>query len=178
MQVAKPFAVVGALFTVGVALAAAQNPSPPRVALPASVALTDVQITLRTGGGCLGRCVHYRVTIHGDGTVKYEELAKPPIPPQARTVTVADVVALTNEFIGARFFEAAARYVGRNFYVLEGERLSLLGRSVDDGPEWDLSLRLGDLEKSVHLNLDYPEQLGRLRDRVDQIGGPQSWIAK
>ena len=192
MFLPKTLAAVGALLVVGVALAAQSpnprfnpcfgcpKPEPALLALPSSIALTDIQISLLRGGsgGCAGRCVNYRVTIHGDGTVNYEDLAAPPLPARERKVAVADVVALTNEFIDVRFFEAPARYVGRSFYVLQGEQLLLRRMSASDGAEWDLSLRLGDLEKSVHLYRDYPEHLGHLRDRVDQLGGPQSWITR
>ncbi len=168
-----------AWMTIGVCVAA-QSPAPPRLMLPARLALADVRIELlrNGGGGCMGRCVHYRVTIHGDGTVRYEDLAEPPLPPRQRTIPVDEVVALTNEFVGARFFEAAGRYEGRSFYALQGDRLLLRGTFAADGPEWDLSLRLGNLEKSVHLYLDYPAQLGSLRDHVDQIGGPRNWSTK
>ena len=84
-------------------------------------------------------------------------------------------MALTNEFLAARFLEVPERFDGRSFYVLQGQQLLLRGTFGADGPEWDLSLRLGQLEKSVHLYADYPDALGRLRDRVDQIGGPRNW---
>jgi hypothetical protein len=188
MLLPKTSAAVVAFLVVGVGLAAQSpnprfgrpKPEPAPVALPSSVALSDIHISLLRGGsgGCAGRCVNYRVTIHGDGTVEYEDLAAPPLPARERKVEVAEVVALTNEFIDGRFFEAPARYVGRSFYVLQGEQLLLRRTSASDGPEWDLSLRLGNLEKSVHLYRDYPDHLGRLRDRVDQIGGLKSWSAR
>ena len=155
----KAITAVGLLLCVGVGLAA-QSPSATRGTLPASLALTDIEIRLvhRTGGGCgPGRCIHYRVTIRGDGTVTYEDLAEPPVPSRSRRVPADDVLALMNEFVGARFFEAHDRYVGKSFYVRQGEQLLLRGRGGADGPEWDLSLRLGGLLKSVHLYLDYPD---------------------
>jgi hypothetical protein len=169
---------LGAALTVSLGMAVAQGPAPHRT-LPTSVPLPDVQIRLlrNTGGGCFGRCIHYQVTVHGDGRVTYEDLATPPIAPKERTIPATDVVALTNEFLAARFLEAPDRYVGRSFYQLQGNQLLLRGTSGADGPEWDLTLRLGELEKSVHLYLDYPQQLGQVRDRVDQIGGPESWAA-
>jgi hypothetical protein len=159
---------------------AAQSPTAPHGALPIAVPLADVDIRLlrNTGGGCFGRCVHYQVTVRGDGTVRYEDLAAPPLPPKQRAIPEADVVALINEFVGARFFDAAERYVGRSFYALEGRQLQLRGSAGFDGPEWDLSLRLGEVEKSVHLYLGYPENLGQLRDHVDSIGGPKSWTTR
>jgi hypothetical protein len=151
-------------------------PGPPQL-LPDSIPLSELEIRLErhTGGGCIGRCVHYRVTVRGDGMVIYEDLAQPPVPSRQRTVAVDDVVSLANEFVRSRFFEAPERYVGESFYERQGEQLRLRGTAASDGPAWDLSIRLGRLAKSVHLYLAYPEALARLRDRVDRIGGPQSW---
>jgi hypothetical protein len=179
MVLPKTLAAAVALLAIGVHLSA-QSPAPPPVTLPSSLALADIRIGLlrKSGGGCVGRCVYYQVSIRGDGTVRYEDLADPPLPPRERTVPAAEVIALTNDFVGARFFEAAARYEGRSFYVMQGQQLLLRQRGGADGAEWDLSLRLGGLEKSVHLYRDFPEHLGQLRDRVDQIGGPQSWTAR
>lgn len=162
-------AVAGTLLTV-----TAQTPLEPPQQLPGSVPLSEVEIRLehRVGGGCFGRCIHYRITVRGDGTVTYEDLADPPVAPRERTVPVDDVVALANEFVRARFFEASDRYVGASFYVRQGEQLVLRGRGGSDGPTWDLSFRLGRVTKVVHLYLDYPEALGRLRDLVDRTGRP------
>ena len=110
--------------------------------------------------------------------MRYEDLAEPPLSPRERTIPVDEVVALTNDFLGAHFLEASERYVGRSFYTLQGDRLLLRGTAAADGPEWDLSLRLGSVEKTVHLYRDYPLQIGNLRDRVDRIGGPTSWTAQ
>lgn len=179
MVLSKMLAVTLAWLTIGTCLVA-QGAAPTRPPLPTSLTLADIGIELLrdTGGGCFGRCVHYRVTIRGDGTVKYEDLAEPPLPSRERTISIDEVVALANEFLGANFLEASERYVGRSFYALQGDRLLLRGTGAADGPEWDLTLRLGSLEKSVHLYLDYPPQLGSLRDRVDRIGGPTSWTAQ
>jgi len=49
----------------------------------------------------MGRCVDYRVTIRGDGLVRYEDLAAPPVPQRTRRVSVDEVVALANEFVRA-----------------------------------------------------------------------------
>jgi hypothetical protein len=153
---------------------------PPRPTLPNTLELKDIEIVLvrDTGGGCPGRCVHYRVTIQGDGTVTYQDLAEPPVPAQTRKVPIDDVVALVNQFVGARFFEAPDRYVGKSFYARQGDRLLLRGTAGADGPVWHLNLRLGGAMKSVHLYLDSPAYLRELRDHVDQIGGPQAWAGR
>ncbi|MGH9145127.1 MAG: DUF6438 domain-containing protein [Vicinamibacterales bacterium] len=138
----------------------------------------EIQLDRDTGGGCLGRCVHYRVTIRGDGTVIYEDLANPRVARRQRVVTADDVLGLVNEFVRARFFDASDRYVRERFYVRQGDQLVLRGMAGADGPSWDLSLRMGRLAKSVHLYLGYPEYLAKLRDRVDHLGGPQAWVVK
>jgi hypothetical protein len=145
--------------------------------LPPSVSPNDVEIrmTRESHGGCAGRCVHYRVTIRGDGTVLYEDLASPPVPLRTRKVPVGEVVALTNEFVRAQFLEGPARFAGDRFYVLQNGQLELHGSGSGDHPTWDLSLRLGTVQKSVHLGLGIPDYVGRLRDLVDKLGGPEAW---
>jgi hypothetical protein len=167
----------GFLGVAQVLLTAAQNPSETSIRLPTSISVSELEIRLdrETHGGCVGRCIHYRITVHGDGTVVYEDLADPPVPPRKRTVPVDDVVVLGNEFVRGRFFEASDRYVGESFYVRQGEQLLLRETFSADGPTWDLNFRLGRLTKSVHLYMKYPEYLGRLRDLVDKIGGPEAW---
>src|SRR5882672_6062399 len=137
--------VVSGFLLLGIALelqvAAAQGLSSPPVALPVSTPLSELEIRLDRGnsGGCYGRCVRYRITILGNGLVRYEDLADPPVRPQQRAVPVDDVVSVANEVLRARFFEASDPYVGERFLVREGDRLLLRGRGGADGPEWDLS---------------------------------------
>ena len=91
--------------------------------LPTSISPDEVEIRMirNTGGGCPEpRCVYYRVTISGDGMVRYEDLADPPVPQRNRRVPVDEVLALVNDFVRGRFLEAPDRYVGQNFYVLQG----------------------------------------------------------
>jgi len=166
--------------TVGLQSARAQSPAVAPPPLPTLVPVSELEVRLDrdTGGGCFGRSVHYRVTIRGDGTVIYEDLADPPVAARQRVVAADDVLGLVNEFIRARFFDASDRYVGSSFYVRQNDQLLLRGSGGADGPSWDLSLRLGRLAKTVHLYLGYPEYLAKLRDRVDQLGGPQAWVVK
>lgn len=107
----------------------------------------------------------------------YADFAEPPVQPRQRTVAIDDVVALANEFIRGRFFEASESYVGDSFYVRQGDQLTLRGSGGADGPVWDLSVQLGGLSRSVHLYSGYPDYLGRLRDLVDKLGGPGAWSA-
>ena len=130
-------------------------------------------------GGCVGRCIAYRVVIRGDGVVEYNDLGgEPRDPPQRRTIPVDEVVSLVNEFVRTRFVDAPAKYVGDSKYLREGDSLRLLGSGGADGPEWDLTLRVGTLVKTVHLYMGFPAQFGRLRDLVERIGGPKAWATK
>ena len=149
--------------------------------LPPSISLNDVEIrmTRESGGGCPEpRCVHYRVTISGDGTVRYEDLASPPVAPRTRKVPLDEVVALTNEFVRARFLEAPRRHVGKSFYVLQNGQLVLHASGAIDLPTWNLSFRLGTLQNSVHLEHEIPNHLGSLIDLVDKLGGPAAWTER
>jgi hypothetical protein len=131
------------------------------------------------GGGCVGRCVRYRVTVSGNGAVTYEDLVEDPQSVRRqRSISVDEVVALLNEFLRAGFLEARDRYVGASFYARQGGQLVLRVRGGADGTTWDLSLRVGGLRKSVHLYMDYPDALGKMRDRVENLGGPQAWTVR
>ena len=63
-----------------------------------SIRLSDVEIGLVTGGGgggCVGRCNIYRITIRGDGVVTREDIGTlPRADTLKRTVDVGDVVVL------------------------------------------------------------------------------------
>lgn len=149
--------------------------------LPTSVSPNDVEIrmTRESHGGCPEpRCVHYRVTISGDGTVRYEDLASPPVPQRTRRVAVDDVVALTNEFVRARFLEAPGRFEGEGFYVVEKGELVLRRSGGIDLPTWNLRFRLGSHQNSVYLVHGIPDYLARLRDLVDKLGGPEAWTGR
>ena len=90
----------------------AQSAAPRMTELPSSVRLSDVEIRWESGGGdgCVGECTIYRVTVQGDGLVTLEDLGwgnRPPkAPTRRRSIAVEEVVALVNEFLDARFFEA------------------------------------------------------------------------
>jgi hypothetical protein len=149
--------------------------------LPTAVSPSDVEIRMTRrhgGGGCYIRCVNYRVSISGDGTVRYEDLTPPPAPQRTRRVAVDDVVALANEFVRARFLEAPGRFDGESFYVLENGQLAIRRSGGADHPTWNLSFRLGTHQNSVHMELGIPDYLARLRDLVDKLGGPGAWTER
>jgi hypothetical protein len=96
----------------------------------------EIRMTRQGGDGCIGRCVVYRVTITGDGMVRYEDLAQPPVPERSRRVPVDTTLTLLNEFLRVRFLEGPERYVGYNSYVLQDGLLSLRGMGPGSGPSW------------------------------------------
>jgi hypothetical protein len=151
--------------------------------LPPVTKLTEVEIRLSFlggGGGCVGRCLKYNVVIRGAGTVEYEDVGQEPRDPrQRRVIPVDDVVALVNEFLRVRFLDAADRYGHAPAAVREGDALRFGYPGSVDGGEWDLTLRIGAVVKTVHLRYPtMPDDLRRLRDLVDNIGGPKAWTAK
>ena len=147
-------------------------------ALPAQIALSEVEIRLayETHGGCVGRCIRYEVTIRGDGHVQYQDLGgEPRDAVQVRIVPVDQVVGLVNEFLLARFFDAAENYDREPILVREGDVVRFRSRMGVDGPEWRLTVKIGPRVKAVRLYLGIPPELRRLRDVVEALGGPNSW---
>lgn len=171
-----------ALF-IGVRLGAVsadfQAPTP---FLPDSVKLSEVEIRLAMlggGGGCPGRCMKYNVRVSGDGMVEFEDPGgEPRISPQSRRVPVEQVVSLVDAFVRVRFFDAASSYTGSRHARRDGEFLRFDTSGPADAVNWDLTLRLGNQTKTVRLVADFPEELGRVRDLVDTIGGPRAWSQK
>jgi hypothetical protein len=146
--------------------------------LPPTALPSDIEITLAYAvhGGCVGRCISYRVVVRGTGVVEYKDLGgEPRDPDRQRSIPIDQVVSLLNEFVRLRFFEAPASDTTEPVVVREGELVRFLLRVGADGPEWDLSVRVGAQSKSVHLYMGFPADLGRLRDLLDGIGGPRAW---
>jgi hypothetical protein len=151
------------------------------VQLPSTVRVSDVEIRLLTGGGdgCNGpRCVNYRITIRGDGSVELEDVGTPPTPPTRRRSVAGDLVlTLVNEFLKVRFFDALDHYDWTPFAVRKGDSLVLYGRGGSGG--WtDITMRLGSASKTVRLEESIPADLLRLKDLVWRIGGPKAWTAR
>jgi hypothetical protein len=156
--------------------ASAANP-----VLPSSVKLADIEVRLAyTGhGGCAGRCIRYNVIVRGNGFVEYEDMGgEPRDARRRRTVPIAEVVSLVDAFVRSRFFDALPRYETYPVAVRDGNSVRFDRAAQSDGPEWDLTLRLGTQTKTVHLYLGFSEELRRLRDLVEKLGGPGAWAAK
>jgi hypothetical protein len=152
------------------------------VRLPAEVPLADIEMTLELqagGGGCLGRCMAYRVVIDGTGLVDFDDLGgEPRTPHQRRTLPPDEAVSLLNDFLSAHFFDQPSSYNGRQMAQRNGDSVQILQRGSIDGGIWVLSLQLGQQRKAVRLVLDEPDELKRLRGRMVALGGPDAWKAK
>ena len=149
-----------------------------RSALPSRVSLAEIQMTLDVGGsgGCFGSCVRYRVVVQGTGTVRDDDLGpEPRMEPRVRSIDVDEALALLNEFLVGGFTHSLTRYEGGPRAIRDGNHVSIGVRGGAAGPEWDLTLRVGDYRKTVHMYLDYPSELARVRDRLIQLGGPAAW---
>jgi hypothetical protein len=162
-------------------VASGQTISPAAPVLPSFSKLSDIEIRLayETHGGCPGRCIKYVVVVRGEGIVEYEDLGgEPRDRPQRRTIPIDEVVSLVDAFVGARFFEARANYNSEPLARREGDSIRFLERGGADGPEWDLTFRVGSQVKTIHLYMGFPAEFGLLRDMVERIGGPKAWTVK
>jgi hypothetical protein len=97
---------------------------------------------------------------------------------RTRTIPIDEVVALVNEFLHARFFDALDKYWGDTSIVRNGDKLDFSYSGMMDDTQTDLTLRIGDRKKTVTLFNNYPTELGRLPELVERIGGPQVWLGK
>ena len=95
---------------------------------------------------------------------------------RARNVSADEVVTLVNEFLQLQFFDAPVSYCGKSFIVRKGDTVTMYGSCGADEPQTDLTLRIGDRRKTVSLYSNYPAELGKLRELVERIGGPQVWL--
>jgi hypothetical protein len=152
-----------------------------------SVPMSDVEIQWKSGGGdgcaVASGCSDFHITIHGGGLVELDELPWGPTHPRPeirrRPIASDQVVKIVNEFLKARFFEAADGY--NNVRVVAIQRGDLLTFEMKGGVGggWvDLTLRLGPTSKIVRLGDNVPADLAAVRDLIWRIAGPQTWSEK
>jgi len=145
-------ALVASLFTATSTAAAAQ------------ISLSDVEVHLvrRPAGGCVTPCAtNYSVTVRGDGTVEYEGSGLVE-GPRTRSISPDDVVALVNEFLRVRFFNALDAYVACcSRLVRDGDTVALYGVGSADDPkcEADTAHRGKDENRDVAEGL--PSRVGK-----------------
>lgn len=155
---------------------------PPDTSIPFPVApLSDFEITLERSA-CYGSCPDYRVSISGDGRVRYSSR-------ESRfSVSAADVHLVYNgtnvlllgpyesqvdtKSVGA----LVAKFRAAHFVGMRSEYVA----AVTDSPTYALTLRAGKMEKRV---TDYvgrsagmPAIVKALEDAVDTLAGSERWV--
>jgi hypothetical protein len=124
---------------------------------------SDIAITLARGT-CYGFCPGYRLTITGDGTVKYEGYNYVRVcGTQIGKIDVDKVVGLVALFEKFDFF--AFRDYEEVFY--------------HDSPTYWISLTIDGRTKQVaHYNGDItsPTRLSILENRIDELSGSEKWV--
>lgn len=125
---------------------------------------TNFSITL-SRSACFGTCPSYSVTVHGDGTVKYEGNSFVSIEGQ-HTAEIAPEAA---QALFDRFREA-------NFFGLKDEYVA----GVTDNPTYRLTVAVGLKKKSV---TDYvgewegmPAVVSELEEAVDEVADSARWV--
>lgn len=116
---------------------------------------------------CYGFCPSYRVTIHGDGTVRYIGQCFVAVRGiHDYQVPAADVAKLVEEFEAANFFSLRDSYRAH----------------ITDNPTYTLTLTIGVRTKTVS---DYvgkmdgmPEIVTTLENAVDRVGATAQFVGK
>ena len=171
----RPIQAVG---SIPIELDPLEIPPDSSIAFPDS-ALADIEITLERGS-CFGPCPDYKVTITGDGKVRFSmrnfsglvaEVHKQfngrnvlwPGTHDAR-VSVEAVAALVEKFRATHFIGMKPEYVAE----------------VTDNPSYALTLRVGKTTKRV---VDYvgkkagmPASVKTLEDSVDELAATDRWV--
>lgn len=160
--------------------------SPPEDAPDASVpfpeaASADTEITLERGP-CLGSCPGYKLTVAGDGTVRFVpgDDGSEGSAAGARKSFNADNVLLTGAHVAHVDPAAVARLVGKfrdaHFFGLKGEYAA----RIADIPTYALTLRRGGTSKRA---IDHgggavgmPSSVIALEDAVDAVAGIDRWV--
>jgi hypothetical protein len=178
------YAIVTAALITGFGSAGhAQQPVSQAQNAPAAagrmVPLSDIEMELQVSGGdgCSGRSMAYRLQILGGaGLVTYTDFGgEPRDAPQQREISTEEIVAVLNQFLRARFLDAQPIYTGCPVALLRGASVQMVSYLTIGASEQKLSLRIGAQRKDVSLFTDYPTDLGQLRDRLVEIGGPKAW---
>ena len=131
---------------------------------PASNNLDKVTITLERTA-CYGFCPVYTLTIQGDGTVVYE--GEDFVKTRGRveiTIPAEKIDQLLEEFEGIDYFALNDNYKER---------------TITDAPSVITSITVDGKTKTIehyHGDLNAPEGLTRLEDKIDKIINTDQWI--
>lgn len=175
-----PFLLVGILGSVSPGAFAHAEQATSAVPLPTILKPLDIEIQLayEGHGGCFKRCMRYRITLRGDGSVQYDDLGgEPREPSRRRRASMDETLSIVNELLQAGVTDAPLAPEGRPLLSRDGESLKLEFRGGGE-EEWNILLRLGGWTKALKLKRESPLPFMRVRDRIVRIGGPNAWRAE
>ena len=144
---------------------------------PHSYRLEDVTITLERKP-CSGSCPEYRVTLYGDGRVRYlgtsgfldKGLREDGVDRDA-------FVDLLDDIYGAGFFDMKDFYVyGRGIVVDDTGTVSEDAEYVTDLPTQIVTVAIGSYRKSVTDYWNPPADLRELEEKIDEAAGTSQWV--
>lgn len=132
-----------------------------QLAAQASTATDGFSITLERIG-CLGSCPDYTVTIHGDGTVRYEGVAYVQTKGvRTRTIPTSAVQKLIQTLRKEGFFE------------WEEEKKVCI-----DFPEVHITASLKGKQKHVLEGCNSPGQVLKLAEEIDRLSRANGWVGR
>jgi len=125
---------------------------------------------------CFGMCRTYKLTISGDGSVRYEGLANVATTGVRQdTIPTESVVRLLNAFLRVRFMDALDRYADQESIRFDNGEFSIFRGTTTDLPSQVLTLQLGTKRKQVVLYDNYPAELGALPNLIDEVTNSKRW---
>lgn len=128
---------------------------------------------------CFGTCPVYTLTILGDGTVNYFGSQFVGVEGSREDKVGPDqVAALVNEFLRCRIFDMADSYDGGEKVEFRDGRYLRLSSEATDLPSTILSIELGGRKKRVLLRYQYPAELGRVANLIDDVTQSKRWTAR
>jgi hypothetical protein len=161
---------IGSLSVVAALLVFGQNP-------PASTSYKAAEVSIgleRTP--CFGACRTYRLTVAGDGSVRYQGIANvATIGMRQATISMDSVARLLNEFLRVHFMDALDRYSGREMVELTNGEYRRVLQTTTDLPSQVVTLQLGAKRKQVVLYDNFPAELGALPNLVDEVTNSKRW---
>lgn len=155
---------------------------PPDASVPfPNAAPDDVEVTLERSS-CYGTCPDYRVTIKGDGTVRFStrEMSFPGMAAEVHRLFNGENVLWRGTQEARVSRQAVAGLIGKfqssHFMGMKPEYIA----AVTDNPTYALTLRIGRVTKRV---VDYvgrdvgmPASVTALEDAVDAVAGTDRWV--
>ncbi len=170
---------VQAVGTVQIYYEAPEIPADASVPFP-SAPLKDVEIVLERSS-CFGSCPDYRVSVRGDGRVRFSSEGDFPGSPAEEQRTFGGGVLWPGTHEASVDPQAVAKLLGRfrdaNFMGLRSAYVS----DITDNATYALTLRVGRTTKRVTNYLGrtvgMPKSVSALEDAVDELAQTDRWVA-